>query len=188
MDLKNSIVDSDLSEREILLQNPDIVCPKDILERQRVLQVVYWSFDGKLHSGQIVVDLDLEEDVREAFELMHDQRFPLTTVIPVSDKRFRWNDEASMAVDNSSGFNYRKIVGTNTLSNHAKGQAIDLNPRLNPYFRDDKVYPEGATYEPYQPGTITQESPLVTFFRERGWIWGGDWTDRKDYQHFEKPE
>ena len=29
------------------------------------------------------------------------------------------------------------------------------------------------------PGTVIYLSP------EKGFEWGGDWTDRKDYQHFE---
>ncbi len=25
---------------------------------------------------------------------------------------------------------------------------------------------------------------VVTAFKQQGWKWGGDWTDKKDYQHF----
>jgi hypothetical protein len=31
------------------------------------------------------------------------------------------------------------------------------------------------------------ENDVVELFKKYGWAWGGDWQDRKDYQHFEKP-
>ena len=36
-------------------------------------------------------------------------------------------DTASIEENNSSAFNYRVVPGTNHLSNHARGYAIDLN-------------------------------------------------------------
>jgi hypothetical protein len=38
------------------------------------------------------------------------------------------------------------------------------------------------------PGSILSGSFIVKRFAEAGWQWGGNWTDRKDYQHFEKPQ
>lgn len=39
--------------------------------------------------------------------------------------------------------------------------------------------------------TLTTKSKkgdlCYTLFTEKGFEWGGDWTDRKDYQHFELP-
>ena len=37
------------------------------------------------------------------------------------------------------------------------------------------------------PGSILENSEIVKEFESRGWTWGGRWSDRKDYQHFEKP-
>jgi hypothetical protein len=52
--------------------------------------------------------------------------------------------------------------------------------------KGELVRPEGAVYDPARPGTITGDSFIVKFLKERGWTWGGDWTSLKDYQHFEK--
>jgi peptidoglycan LD-endopeptidase CwlK len=99
-----------------------------------------------------------------------------------------------MMANNTSGFNYRMIAGTERLSNHARGRAIDINPLLNPCIRGDFVQPAGAAYDPSRPGTLTTDSPVTQFLKARGWIWGGDWASGrdgkplKDYQHFEKPE
>lgn len=180
------IVDSDLSRDEALRQNPVLVCPADILERQKMFVVRYYSFDGKLHQGQVVMYERLEGDVLAVFEQLQKEQFPLQSVIPIADPRFHWDDETSMQANNSSGFNYRMIARTNRLSLHALGQAIDLNPLLNPYIRDDFVQPAGAIYDPARRGTITANSFLVHLFESLGWEWGGRWDDRKDYQHFQK--
>jgi hypothetical protein len=67
------------------------------------------------------------------------------------------------------------------------GRAIDINPKLNPYFPGDKVFPPHATYNPAIPGTILAENRLVKYFEDLGWRWGGNWDEDLDYQHFEKP-
>lgn len=170
------------------LQNPETRCPAAILRRQRIITVRYWGFDGKLHAGRIVLDKRLTDDVSEVFAAMRAVHFPLASVIPISDRRFRWSDAASMAANNSSAFNYRTIAGTSKLSLHALGQALDINPALNPYIHDGVIDPPGATYDTSRPGTISEDSFIVKMFEERGWEWGGRWTGRRtDYQHFQKP-
>lgn len=77
-------------------------------------------------------------------------------------------------------------------SNHSWGRAIDINPLTNPYVKGDKVLPpEGRQFldrTRAYPGAILAGSWVVKLFEEHGWTWGGSWTDRKDYQHFEKPD
>ena len=92
-----------------------------------------------------------------------------------------------MEANNTSAFNYRPVTGGTRLSNHAYGRAIDINTFLNPYIKGDIVLPHGARYDPNIEGTFTSENPIVKTFIQLGWQWGGDWTDLKDYQHFEKP-
>jgi peptidoglycan LD-endopeptidase CwlK len=181
------IIDSNLTSEDALKQNPNMVCPEEILARQRVIQVSYVSFDKELHIGQIVVDVDLINDVQDVFELLKEEQFPIASVIPISDPQFHWDDDLSMKANNASGFNYRMIMETKRLSNHAYGRAIDINPAINPYItKSGRVIPEGATYNTSKPGTISKDSKLIQFLKTRGWVWGGDWEDRKDYQHFEK--
>jgi peptidoglycan LD-endopeptidase CwlK len=179
--------DSSMSIEQALQQNPDMVAPLEIIEKLRVVSVQYYSFDGLLHEGQIVVDGRLQEDIRQIFELLQTERFPVEAVIPASDPRYLWNDDSLMNVNVSSSFNYRVIAGTSKLSLHAHGQAFDINPFLNPYIGTTGiVQPTGATYDISRPGTIRTDSPLVELCTRLGWVWGGHWTDRKDYQHFEK--
>lgn len=183
----NKVIDSRMSLAEALAQNPLINAPQEILERLALVSVQYYSFDGLLHEGQIVIDRRLEDDVRKIFEAIVLERFPVQAVIPSSDSQYVWDDGLLMSANVSSSFNYRTIAGTQTLSLHALGQAIDINPLLNPYIGvTGNVAPEGAAYDTTKLGTIKAGSFLVKLFTELGWEWGGSWEGVKDYQHFEK--
>ncbi len=187
---KHPIIDSNMSAKEAFDGlNPK--CPQDIRKRQKVVKLKYYSSDGKIHQGKLVVDADLKNDIKKVFALALKERFPIYSVIPISDKRFRkdgrWDDELSMEANNTSAFNYREITGGGRLSNHAYGRAIDINTFQNPYIKDGVVLPHGAKYDPGVAGTFTSDHPIVRAFINLGWDWGGNWTSPKDYQHFEKP-
>lgn len=158
--------------------------PKDISDMLTCVTVPFLSFDGEVCEGELIVHAALASEVREIFEGLFEKRFPIERIVPVV--AYGWDDDASMAANNSSAFNYRVIAGTDRLSNHSYGRAIDINPFQNPYTqRDGKVVPDGAAYDPAAPGTVTED--VAALFKSRGWQWGGDWQDRKDWQHFEKP-
>ena len=97
--------------------------------------------------------------------------------------------------NNSSGFNYRFVMGTDRMSKHAMGLAFDINPVQNIYIKyDEKMnevfrFPKGAVYNKNAIGTLTIDHSLVSLMKSLGWGWGGDWkpeSGRVDYQHFEK--
>ncbi|MDD5116584.1 MAG: M15 family metallopeptidase [Candidatus Omnitrophica bacterium] len=185
--IENPIVDSNITLAEALRK----YAPDEIKERQRILDVLYYSFDGKVHRGQVVIEERLAGDLREVFQAALDTKFPIKSVIPISHERFyrdgEWNsDGQSMLLNNTSAFNYRKVTGGSKLSKHAYGFAIDINPVQNPYIKGNIVLPEGAVYESSKPGTLTGDSPVVKVFKRLGWTWGGEWKTLKDYQHFEK--
>jgi peptidoglycan L-alanyl-D-glutamate endopeptidase CwlK len=186
----DAIIDSELG-REAAMEGLAPGCPDEIVERQEVFAVEYYSFDGRLHRGQVVLDKSLVQDVREVFKLAVALKFPIESVIPISAPQFRkdgrWDDDLSMEANNTSAFNYRLKTGGGSLSNHALGYAIDINPRTNPYIKGETVLPAGAIYDPESPGTLTSHHAIVLEFKKRGWTWGGDWQSLKDYQHFEKP-
>ncbi len=80
-------------------------CPQEIKDTLRLVNVKYFGFDSEVHEGQIVVHQDLEKDVKDLFELMLTEKFPLREGSAVV--KYNWDDEASMSANNSSGFNYR---------------------------------------------------------------------------------
>lgn len=173
------IVDSEM-RREQALECKSF--PAGVCDSQSVLDVRYMGMDGRHHRGQIVVHAVLADDVRGIFHDLDSARFPIHSVIPIV--RFGWSDDASIARNNTSGFNYRTVAGTNRLSLHARGRAIDLNPYLNPYITPGRR--PLRPYDPRTPGTIVKGDAAYTAFVKRGWTWGGDWKNEKDYQHFEK--
>ncbi|MCX5709180.1 MAG: M15 family metallopeptidase [Candidatus Omnitrophica bacterium] len=185
--LQNPIIDCDISLSTALRK----YSPPEFKRRQRLIDVLYYSFDGKIHKGQLVIDERLAPDIREVFKVALDTRLPIQSVIPISDDRFyrngKWNsDDQSMLANNTSAFNYRTATGSRVLSNHAYGFAIDINPVQNPYFKGRVVLPPGAVYDTSRPGTLYEGSPVVKTFKRLGWTWGGNWKTLKDYQHFEK--
>jgi len=182
---KGIAVDSSMSWDEVM-NGLDPNCPEEIRDRQEIVSVYYSSFDGRIHKGQVIVDRRLKDDIIRVFEVALKHNFPIQSVIPVSDQRFNWSDEASMNVNNTSAFNYREITGGGKLSSHSTGVAIDINPVQNPYMKGETILPISATYDVLAPGTLTEESPIVKIFLELGWTWGGNWESLKDYQHFEK--
>lgn len=185
-------IDSHFSKEEAILAKPENNCPPDVLRDQVLLDVRYFNFEGVECQGQIVVHKDVADDVREVFEHIHRDKFPIRKAVPIV--AYAWDDDASCSDDNSSGFNYRTIAGTDRLSNHALGYAFDINPVQNPYTRwkeGEVIYhtPQGAVYDATKPGTLHGGHPIVTFLKSRGWTWGGDWIyegNVVDYQHFEK--
>lgn len=187
---KRPIIDSRMSKKQVF-DGINPACPPEILKRQRTVKVKYYSFDGEVHQGQIVIDRDLTSDIKEIFKLAFKEKFPIYSVIPISHPQFRkngrWDDDLSMAANNTSGFNYREKTGGGSLSNHAYGRAIDINTVQNPYLKNGLVLPPNGKYDVQSPGTLTADSPIVKRFRELGWTWGGDWESFRDYQHFEKP-
>ena len=159
--------------------------PNYIRNHLALVDVSYLSFDGQEHQGQLVVDSRVVEDIKKVFIKLLEISFPIEKVIPIT--KYGWDDEASMQDNNTSAFNYRKILGTDRLSNHSLGLAIDINPLLNPYYSyNGTIYPLGAKYDTSVRGTITAESEIVLLFTSLGWTWLGEREKNKDYQHFEK--
>jgi hypothetical protein len=158
--------------------------PKSKLKQLTLIEVEYYSFDSKLHKGQVLINKKAVKDVTEIFQIVKDTRFPIAKVIPVI--KYNWSDQESMNDNNTSAFNYRKVKGQKVLSAHSYGLAIDINPLQNPHIKSNSVQPPKGIYDKGKLGTILRDSKLVTEFRKRGWQWGGSWRSSKDYQHFEK--
>ncbi len=175
------IIDSDMTFEEAV---NGINIPENIKGNLVLIDVQYYSFDDKLHQGQLLVHKSAAKDLIEIFEIIKKIKFPVERVIPVV--KYGWNDEISMRMNNTSAFNYRKLRDANIISYHSKGLAIDINPMQNPHIKRGKAIPEGSVYDKSKPGTITESSVIVKEFRKRGWLWGGFWRSSKDYQHFEK--
>jgi hypothetical protein len=154
----------------------------------RLLRLSFWGFDDQPHTGTIVVHASVAADVIKVFGMLYAERFPIRSLRPVD--AYGGSDDASMAADNTSGFNCRNAVtnGPPRLSVHAYGKAIDVNPVENPYLLGNRVLPpEGAGFVDrtrYRPGMAVPGGTLVKAFASVGWAWGGSDRSAPDYQHF----
>jgi hypothetical protein len=178
------IIDSNMTFEEAIAGTK---APRDIIDFLCLIDVCYFAFDSRLHRGQLVVHRSVEKDVIEIFKLIEQLKFPIARVFPIV--KYDWSDDASMADNNTSAFNYRFVMGTERLSHHAYGRAVDINPYLNPVIDEDgRIDPAGATYVPERPGTFSETHPIVREFLNRGWRWGGNFSSSVDYHHFDNPK
>jgi hypothetical protein len=156
----------------------------------RIVRVSFIGFDGRAHSGVLVVNRSVTNDVQVAFRHLYAARFPIRRMEPVS--AFGGSDDRSMAADNTSAFNCRYAVaaGPKRWSVHAYGEAIDVNTVENPYLEGGRVLPPaGRAFTDrgrHRRGMAVAGGALVRAFASVGWLWGGRWTASPDWQHFSK--
>lgn len=145
-------------------------------------------------TGVLVVHSCLAEEVAELFQALERDTFPIAKVVPINRYGLNadstgWNDEASMADNNTSGFNYRSKPNSSEPSKHAQGIAIDINPQQNPLVRHDThgttSAPPGTRYLATAPGTLNRNN-TAKYLTTIGWSWGGRWPRPQDHQHIEK--
>lgn len=163
------------------------------LKDLRYVKVLHYGFDGKVKKGELVVNKKIAKKIVRIFYELYQKKYPIQKMKLID--QYNANDERSMRANNSSAFNYRKISGSSRLSNHAYGFAIDINPRINPWVKGNKVSPSnGKVYRQrktkkckgkYRKYMIHKNDSIYKIFKKYGFSWGGDWKSSKDYQHFE---
>lgn len=171
-----------------LMQQQKTISPNNPVPCSRLAKVSfsYIGFDGQQHDdGRIVVMDVLTEQVQAIFDELLERRFPLQQAKPMEE--FAGDDQTSMQVNNSSSFNGRTMTGGSAWSKHAYGAAIDINPLQNPFLSHGTYLPGNAgdylRRTPRRPGMA--ESVIDIFFRHGFLVWGGNWHEPVDYQHFE---
>jgi hypothetical protein len=157
------------------------------MEDLSLLAMDYWGLDGSVHVGEMVVNRSVAADVLKVFGMLFDARFPIARMDLVDE--YGGDDDLSMAADNTSAFNCRRVTGGTAWSEHAYGWAIDINPVQNPYVTGGGTVlpPAGGKYldrSKKPPGMIHAGDRVVRAFASIGWEWGGNWTAFHDYQHF----
>lgn len=167
---------------------PDPRCPP--LAELALLRLVHHLPAGGDGEGELVVAAALADDVARVFERLYAAGFPIERMERI--EAYGGSDDRSMAANNSSCFNFRTIAGSDLLSLHALGRAIDINPLWNPYVVGTAVHPPAGVdfldRADVRPGMIVRPGPVTDAFDAIGWEWGGDWTRAvKDYHHFALP-
>jgi D-alanyl-D-alanine carboxypeptidase len=175
----------DMKNHKTLTNHGPVGC-----ERLASVKFSYFGFDGRVHDdGEMIVLDAVAARVARIFDRLLQLRFPLAKARPIN--RYDGDDDASMADNNTSSFNDRPVAGGTSLSMHAYGLAIDLNPVQNPFLEGigatHRVSPDGGkaylNRADIRPGMAEQ---VIDVFADNGFlIWGGDWHNPIDYQHFQ---
>ncbi len=166
-------------------------------DRLRQVQFNYVDFQGKQHdNGSIIVMDAVSPYIAAIFDRLYTLKFPINKAVPI--RHYQGDDDLSMADNNTSAFNYRPIAGKRSLSVHAYGLAIDINPKQNPFIEfgeqgSASFNPEdGAKYAnrmQFRYGKDQRQGfaeDVVSTFADNGFLyWGGFWNTPIDYQHFQ---
>ena len=180
------------------IENPDIS-----YDDLRYIKVLHYNFRHQIQVGELVVNQAIAEECRQIFMELFQEEYEINSMYLID--RYYEKDQArngeqvdisSINDDNTSAFHYRKIAGTEVLSNHAYGMAIDINPLENPYVKEADLQQTVASpykdYNSYKDRSaqlthmISKEDACYRIFKAHGFQWGGEWNGNKDYQHFEK--
>jgi hypothetical protein len=152
------------------------------------VRLAFWGFDDRRHTGELLLNRAVADDVVRVFRVLYRARFPVEEMRVTTRAEL---DAPPTGDGNDTGsFVCRPTVGATSYSQHAYGLAVDLDPFQNPYARGDLVLPElASTYldrDRVRPGMVTPDGVVVRAFASIGWTWGGTWRSLKDYQHFSR--
>lgn len=167
--------------------------PEITLDELRYVHILHYDFDGDPAEGELICNEYIAQDLVEIFYELYHNEYRLERVLLIDE--YDGDDIASMEDNNTSCFNYRVVAGSSSLSRHAYGLAVDVNPLYNPYVTYSKdgsrnVSPvSGESYADRTaafPYKIDEEDLCYKLFIQHGFTWGGSWNHSKDYQHFQK--
>ena len=162
-------------------------------EELSYVHILHYDFDGNLAEWELICNQGIAQDLVEIFYELYLNEYQLESVLLIDT--FDGDDIASMEADNTSCFNYRVVAGSSSISKHAYGLAIDINPLYNPYVKYEKdgtgtispdtavSYADRSANFPYK---IDENDLCYKLFIQHGFTWGGNWNNVKDYQHFQK--
>jgi hypothetical protein len=160
-------------------------CPVPLTDL-RYLTVSFRGFDGRPHTGELVVNRRVAAQVVSVFARLYQAGFPIEQMRLVTTADL----EAHPTGDgnNTAAFVCRAARQQRRWSAHAYGLAVDVDPFQNPYRRGDLVLPELASAYLdrgwVRPGMIRPGDVVTSAFAAIGWTWGGSWDSPTDLMHF----
>lgn len=184
-----------MKEHIVGISYPEEGSDEVTLDELRYVNVLYNDFEGGVQTGELICHKYIAWDLLEIFEELYRSGYQFEEISLID--AYDGDDTLSMEHNNTSCFNYRVVDGTDHLSKHAYGLAIDINPFYNPYViynkdgsgetyispKGSEVYADRTRDFPYK---IDENDLCYKLFTEHGFTWGGNWNSSKDYQHFEK--
>jgi D-alanyl-D-alanine carboxypeptidase len=160
-------------------------CPVALADLRHVT-VGFRGFDGRAHTGELVLHERVAAPVVRVFARLFAARFPIEEMRLVTGADLDAHPTGDG--NNTAAFVCRAARQQTRWSAHAYGLAVDVNPFQNPYRRGDLVLPElaGAYLDRTRgrPGMIAPGDVVTRAFAAIGWTWGGAWRSPRDFMHF----
>lgn len=151
------------------------------------LTIPYYNFDGQIAEGHMIAARKLADEILDIFEELCINQYPIESIDIAENFNQNKNavldslEAASMGSNNTTSLMYRKR--SDGFDKAAYGQAIDLNPKLNPEVTEDGTMPRNALdYKDRDTSKlnstekwafISEESDVVKIFEKYGWTWRG---------------
>lgn len=163
------------------------------LEKLRYVHIWHYDFSGTPKEGELICNEYIAQDLVEIFYELYRNEYQLDKVLLADE----YDGDADAArEDNNSFCFYSTQAGENsTLSRHASGLALDINPCYNPlitYEEDGSRTITPASAADYAdrtgsfPYKIDEDDLCYKLFVRHGFTWGGNRNSDKAYQHFQK--
>lgn len=181
----------DMTVKKVMSTKAPVQC-----NRLRNVTFKHYNFEGKTATGKVVVLDAVAPYVDQIFSELYQQGFPIAQAKPIES--YSGDDHKSMDANNTSAFNYRPIAGKSSLSLHAYGVAVDINPLQNPFVEFTSW--GTATFKPLKGHEYSNRmiqrlgkedrkgfaEEVISTFTNNGFIyWGGYWDTPIDFQHFQ---
>lgn len=175
------------------------------------LSIPYHNFEDGVSIGHMVVNNDLADEILLIFQELYEINYPIEkmelldyyedSIEPITkpvedpfDEKLSRMNKAALADNNTFGYAFF-LTEDSQLGVHAKGNAIDLNPRINPAKEKEVIPSNGEKYfernmtcedEVAERAMIRKGNAVYNIFKKYGWKWGGDWESTPYYHHFYK--
>lgn len=186
-------LNDDMKQRITGISYPETGCTVPY-EDLNYVGLLYIDFNGEEQAGELICNKAIAQDMVEIFYELYRNEYQIERIRLIDE--YNGDDTLSMLDNNTSCFNYRVVDGTDNLSKHALGCAVDINPFYNPYVvfnrgengetyispKGSEIYADRSQDFPYK---IDESDLCYRLFTEHGFTWGGNWNSCKDYQHFQ---
>ena len=163
-------------------------CPVPLSDL-RLLTVRHYGWDGKVTTGQLVVNKAFARPLVGVFRRLYELKFPI--------RHMRFADQYGPGPeprDTSGSFHCRPPAASPCPGIEAVEQLVDARVRAGrrpqssrePLCRLRRQLPRRreALHRPHSATQRDGDARRRAAFKAIGWGWGGDWSSVKDWMHF----
>lgn len=167
---------------------------EDIFDSLSYLTIPYVNFDGEVKEGHMIVNKILADEVLKIFQELYNIKYPIQNMDLVDEYKDKGTGNVEYnSVDANNTYSFYYMGG----ETNSTGNAIELNPQINPEVKNATTNHENAKLyvdrdkttrwsEEAKKAKIGEDTEVYKIFDKYGWTWGGDSADNPKYMHFEK--